>query len=158
MKNAVIACVIAVVSICLCMAMLQDNDVWNNLQQLQGTWVRKGTKGNMYEVWTPGERVMYAYSYTKKGNDSIPEENVLLHPKGGDIYYTVTTARQNNQQPVDFKLTLNTHNRFVFENPAHDYPKRIVYELVNADSIHAFIDDLQENGTNRIHFYFNRVP
>lgn len=30
---------------------------------------------------------------------------------------------------------------FVFENPEHDYPKRIVYKVIGSDSLHAFIDD-----------------
>ena len=159
MKNAVIACVIAVVSICLCMAMLPEPDVWSDLHGLEGTWVRKGKNGNMYEVWSvQSEHLMQAYSYTKKGKDSLPEETVELHEKDHAIYYTVTTARQNDQRPVSFKLTSGSGNKFVFENPMHDYPKRIVYELVSADSIHAFIDDLKETGGHRIHFGFSRVP
>jgi len=52
-------------------------------------------------------------------------------------------------------MTSSESNQFIFENPAHDFPKRIVYRLISADSLHAFIDD-GVAGTKRQHFYYKK--
>ena len=32
--------------------------------------------------------------------------------------------------PISFKFTSELKNIFIFENPDHDFPKRIVYEFI----------------------------
>jgi hypothetical protein len=54
-------------------------------------------------------------------------------------------------------MTTAANNLFVFENAQHDFPKRIVYQLVNADSLHAFIDDGIDGSEKRQNFYNKRV-
>ncbi len=84
-------------------------------------------------------------------------ENISLRQNGKDVFYIPVTINQNNQKPVKFKMASSGNNKFVFENPAHDYPKRIVYEIVNADSVHAFIDDGNDVSGKRMHFYYSRI-
>ena len=69
--------------------------------------------------------------------------------------YTSTVEDQNKQQPIAFKMTKAEGNMFVFENPQHDFPKRIVYKLITTDSLHAFIDDGTEAGKKQ-NFYYKR--
>ena len=45
---------------------------------------------------------------------------------------------------------------FVFENPEHDFPKRIVYKLITTDSLHAYIDDGKEDSKKKQNFYYKR--
>jgi hypothetical protein len=45
----------------------------------------------------------------------------------------------------------------IFENPLHDFPKSTVYELVNNDSLHAWIDGGPYETGRRNDFYYSRV-
>jgi hypothetical protein len=53
--------------------------------------------------------------------------------------YSVTAGKQNNGQAVLFTATKNTATELVFENPEHDFPKKITYTLVTPDSLYAEI-------------------
>ena len=46
-------------------------------------------------------------------------------------------------------------DRAVFENPAHDYPKRIIYARSGDDELVASIDD--GSGAKRVGYPFRRV-
>ncbi|MBU9936347.1 MAG: hypothetical protein KTQ13_06810, partial [Ferruginibacter sp.] len=93
--------------------------------------------------------------YMIRGTDTIINERVALTNTQEGILYTSAVEDQNNNQPVAFKMTRAENDVFVFENPAHDFPKRIVYRLVTGDSIHAFVDDGTETG-KRQNFYYKR--
>jgi hypothetical protein len=91
-----------------------------------------------------------------KGTDTTINERVALTRTKKDVFYTSTVEDQNDKKPVAFKLTSANGNVFVFENPEHDFPKRIVYHLVSSDSLHAYTDDGME-GTKKIqHFYYSK--
>lgn len=49
----------------------------------------------------------------------------ILEREGGLVYI----AQPNGAPPTEFVLTEFSSKRAVFENPRHDYPKKIVYEL-----------------------------
>ena len=91
-----------------------------------------------------------------KGSDTIINERVALTNTAAGIFYTSTVEDQNNKQPVAFKMTSSENNMFVFENPEHDFPKRIVYKLITTDSLHAYIDDGKEDSKKKQNFYYKR--
>ena len=93
--------------------------------------------------------------YMLRGTDTIISERVSLTNTKEGIFYTSTVEDQNNKQPISFKMTKGEDNVFVFENPEHDFPKRIVYRFVTSDSLHAYIDDGTEAGKKQ-NFYFKR--
>jgi hypothetical protein len=41
-------------------------------------------------------------------------------------------------------LTAATTKEFIFENPKHDYPQKIVYKLINATNLVATISGIQQ--------------
>jgi hypothetical protein len=45
----------------------------------------------------------------------------------GKIVYTAIVQGQNNGQPVDFTLNPDVTGKYSFENPEHDFPKKIQY-------------------------------
>ncbi|MBL8754175.1 MAG: hypothetical protein JNK15_12815, partial [Planctomycetes bacterium] len=49
----------------------------------------------------------------------------LVERDGGLVYI----AQPNGRTPTEFVLTEIGATRAVFENPRHDFPQRIVYEL-----------------------------
>ena len=131
---------------------------FEKLYILEGTWKAETRRGAIYEEWKKESAIsMKGRSYKLKDADTLLLENVSLVQEEKDVFYIPVTINQNNQQPVKFRMASSANDKFVFENPAHDYPKRIVYEIVNADSVHAFIDDGNKASGKRRHFYYRRL-
>lgn len=55
----------------------------------------------------------------------VYSESLRLVEMDGSIFYIAKPDQ--NAMPTAFKLTSCEDNRFVFENPEHDFPKRIEY-------------------------------
>lgn len=127
-------------------------------KKLSGTWVMAGKQGSkMVETWhKKGKNGMYGKSYMVKGHDTTTLETVDWETEGGNMFYIPVTSGQNDEKPVRFKLTSYNGNVYIFENPAHDFPKRIVYDFVSSDKLHAYIDDGTEN--NRQHYHYKKQP
>ncbi|MEO6253688.1 MAG: DUF6265 family protein [Ferruginibacter sp.] len=149
---------IIVLSLLACMSAVieTDNNAFEKLYALEGTWKMNSKRGAICEEWKKMDNdYLQNKGYMIKGNDTIISESVALTNTKAGIFYTSTIEDQNNKQPIAFKMTGSENNTFVFENPAHDFPKRIVYKFITADSLHAFIDDGTETG-KRQNFYFKR--
>lgn len=122
-----------------------------------GDWENKTPQGELSESWQKANDSTYnGASYFIKGKDTLFAESVVLSEKNGEVLYTVTTKGQNNDLPVAFKMTTATANQIVFENPAHDFPTKISYKLVNKDSIVAEISGKQEGKATSETFAFGR--
>lgn len=133
-----------------------DNKTFKKLYTLEGTWKMNTKWGAICEEWKKMDKnYLQNKGYMIKGKDTIINERVALTNTAAGIFYTSTVEDQNNKQPIAFKMTKAENNMFVFENPAHDFPKRIVYKLVTTDSLHAFIDDGTEKGKKQ-NFYYKR--
>lgn len=112
---------------------------------LIGSWENKTQQGDLSENWAKAnDSVFNGESYFIKGKDTLFGEKVVLSEKDGALLYTVTAKGQNGELPVAFKMTGTTANQLVFENPAHDFPTKITYKLVNKDSLVAEISGMQD--------------
>lgn len=133
-----------------------DSQTFKKLYGLTGTWKMNTKRGAVCEEWRKvNKNYLQSKGYMVKGKDTMITEKIALTNTREGIFYTSTVEDQNNKQPVPFKMTSSENNEFVFENPQHDFPKRIVYKLVTADSLHAYIDDGTETG-KRQNFYYKR--
>ena len=137
---------------------LPDNKkIFRKLFALEGVWKMNTKRGTICEEWEKTDKnYLQSRGYMIKAGDTIINERVALRRTKDGIFYTSTVEDPNDKNPVAFKMTSGTDNTFVFENKEHDFPKRIVYQLLSADSLHAFIDDAAE-GTKKVqHFYYSR--
>lgn len=138
----------------------QDKKTFRELYALEGTWVMKTEKGFIGETWKKvNDDWLQSKGFFAKGADTISNESVALRVRSNGIYYTSTVNNQNDAKPVDFKLTsadIKTKT-FVFENPQHDFPKRIIYEIVSNDSLHAYIDGGEGGYEEREDFYYHKA-
>ncbi|MGC4100652.1 DUF6265 family protein [Ferruginibacter sp.] len=149
--------VIIIAGMFLLSAYITTRNDFKRLYALEGTWRMKTKRGLLCEEWKKiNDDHLQSRGYIIRNNDTIINERVALTRQGDDIFYTSTVENQNNKQPVAFKMTKQQGNSFIFENPQHDFPKRIVYELVNTDSLHAFIDDGIDDTGHIQHFYYKR--
>lgn len=112
----------------------------NDLGWIAGDWqTPSGGRAQIEEHWTqPVAATMIGMGRTVAGGRTVEFEYLRLEERGGDIFYV---AHPKARCPgTDFKLTNSTPQSAVFENPQHDFPKRIIYRK-NADgSLTASID------------------
>lgn len=117
---------------------------------LTGNWGASTPEGNLTENWVKVNDSVYhgeSYFVTPK-NDTVFAETVVLDDAAGKMAYTVSVPGQNDEKPVRFDLTKITDTEMTFENPQHDYPSKIVYTQVQADSLVAVIYGKQ-NGKDK---------
>jgi Domain of unknown function (DUF6265) len=132
--------------------------IFKQLYALEGVWRMQTKQGAIHEVWRKvNKRHLRSTGFFVKGKDTIVTERVSLQNLEKGIFYTSTVEEQNNRRPVSFKLTSSNDSVFIFENPLHDFPRRIVYKLAGKDSLHAYIDDGTAGAAKRQHFYYSRV-
>lgn len=107
------------------------NAEFEKLYWLHGAWhqtnIAKPGKA-LVEQWTKsGDFEMKGQATTTQNGDTVYIERITMLIKDNSIYYVADVPQ--NKQPVYFKLTSITAQGFVCENPEHDFPKRITYEL-----------------------------
>lgn len=101
-----------------------------DLAWLAGSWV--GTRGasgttSIEERWSPANGgAMLAVSRTVSNGRMSAFEFLRIVPRDTGLVYI---AQPGGAAPTEFVLTEVNARRAVFDNPRHDYPKRIVYEL-----------------------------
>ena len=111
-----------------------------NLGWMSGSWqTAPGERVQIEEHWmTPGGTSMLGMSRTISGGRTIEFEYLRLEQRGEEIFYV---AHPKARYPgTDFKLTRLSDKEAVFENPEHDFPKRIIYRKGLDGSLTASID------------------
>lgn len=130
--------------------------VWPG-DMLLGTWGMETRNGMLYETWEKvNENLLRGKSYKLNGKDTLVSERVELKKTADGVWYIPTVTDQNAGKPVMFRQTLAMGNLFVFENPQHDFPKRIAYEIVSEEVLRAWIDG-GEGSANRRNFNYKRI-
>jgi hypothetical protein len=126
-----------------------------DLKWLAGAWVgTRGTNGaiSFEERWTqPLGGSMLATSRTVSRDRMSGFEFLRIVERDGGLFYI---AQPGGAPPTEFVLTELSTTRAVFDNPRHDYPKRIVYEL-SADGALTATTGYIKGGTPR-KFEFKR--
>ena len=112
---------------------------------LVGNWENRSPEGSLSEIWTKeNDSVYHGQSYFIKSKDTLHFETISLTQVGDAVFYTPTVVGQNGDKPVPFKMTAITDKQMVFENPAHDYPQKIVYKKISSDRLIATISGKQQ--------------
>jgi hypothetical protein len=134
-----------------------STDRFKPLLTLEGTWVMQTRKGPLFEHWDKISDVeLQSKSYRLNGKDTVLLEKVRLVEKEGNILYIPVVENQNNRQPVEFRLISVEKSKFTFENKQHDFPQRIIYNIVSGDSIIARIEGEKKGVVSGSDFYFKR--
>lgn len=132
---------------------------FQELTSIQGTWRMETKRGPVQETWLLiNDSTLAGKSYRlMNGTDTMLLEQVQLLRKGNAVYYIPTVQGQNNEQPVRFTLTSFINNVFTFENPSHDFPQRVLYELPVNDTMHAWIDGMDKGVFRKTDFRYKKV-
>lgn len=124
-----------------------------DLEWLSGAWV--GTRGmggaiSFEERWSPplGGAMLAVSRTVSRGKMSMFEFLRIVERDGGLVYI----AQPGGAPPTEFVLTELNGTRAVFDNPRHDYPKRIVYELSPEGRLTATIGQMKGGTPRRFEF------
>ena len=130
MRRNIIIPLLLMAGVCLAerLSAQSESDI-KKLKWLQGTWTITNTKPGQsgLEHWDELKGELRGYSVTLKGVDTIFSEKLRITRRDNNWYYVADVSE--NQKPVYFKLISITDKGFVCENPEHDFPKMITYQL-----------------------------
>lgn len=127
------------------------------LNWLSGEWVRASAVDLSSEKWEKkNDSTFYGVGLTIEGKDTVAFETMTIEEKKGKLYYIPVVKDQNGGKPVEFALTASNENEWIFENPKHDFPTKIVYKKINNDSLYAEISALKEGKEVKVPFPFSR--
>jgi hypothetical protein len=121
-----------------------------DLAWLTGNWSGRNGASELEERWTkPAGGAMLAVSRTIKDSKMVGFEFLRIVERDGGLVYI---AQPGGRPPTDFVATEVASRRVSFENPSHDFPKRIEYKL-SGDSLTATIS----GGGQRESYVFKRA-
>lgn len=139
------------------MAESQEKTAMQKLLWIVDSWVSPdGSDSRSYEEWkVTGDNLYEGSSKTIKNGEVTFSETLKIENTPDGIYYVADVP--HNPAPVKFLLTNVSDTSAVFENPEHDFPKKITY-LLEEGNLHAFIEGPGKDGnTKKIDFYFNKM-
>jgi len=82
-------------------------------------------------------------------------ELTVIQEEGSRLLYV---AHPRRQPVATFVASIASADSVVFENPAHDFPQRVGYRRIGADSVLAWIDGTSDGKKQRFEFPYRRVP
>lgn len=127
------------------------------LSWITDRWVYKDGEDTIYEKWVKsGDNMFSGESYTVRNGDTVFTEQLKIEKIGDDICYTAIV--KHNPEPVSFKLVELEDSKAVFENPEHDFPNRIIYELRDNSVLYARVEGKNKKGEDAsIELHYTRV-
>ncbi len=119
----------------------------NDLRWLLGDWKAEGEQTTFHESWTESAPQTFEGTGIERSKPECAEksrEALRLVEMAGGVYYVSKVT--HNELPVAFRLTACEGGTYVFENPAHDFPRRLEYRREGDDRLAVRVSDGGEKG------------
>lgn len=138
---------------------LTGTDGMYDLYWLQGTWINASRQDTLTEQWNvANDSSMVGFGSLTRGKEVVFSETLEIRLTDTGIVYLPVNAQKKEEKLVPFKLTRARRNTWTFENPAHDFPQRIVYHRKGKKHLKAFIDGKENGKYKKEIFKFMYVP
>jgi hypothetical protein len=114
---------------------------------LLGEWTADGSRTSFHESWAAlGPQAFEGSGIERAKSDGAVKgsEALRLLEMAGEVFYISKVA--HNDLPVAFRLTGCEDGRFVFENPAHDFPRMLEYRRDGDDRLVVRVSDGGQKG------------
>ena len=122
---------------------------------LAGCWQRVDGGRTVEEQWMrPRGGLMLGAGRTVEGDSLVEFEQVMILERAGRLVYA---ARPSGQAPAEFESIAVTDSSVTFENPAHDFPQRVLYRRVGADSLVARVEGTRGGRARGADFPYRRA-
>jgi hypothetical protein len=129
----------------------------SDLAWLAGCWELSVPEKNLLitEQWMkPLGGMMVGGARTIKGGRAVDFEYLRIVEDADGIFYVAKPT--GNKEETKFKLIRSAPGDVVFENPAHDFPQRIIYRL-NGERLDARIEGMVNGKLRSMDFPHVRV-
>ncbi|MBS4027582.1 MAG: hypothetical protein KGZ58_03000, partial [Ignavibacteriales bacterium] len=105
----------------------QEKISLSSLSWLAGCWRMEEEKTISEECWmSPSGSMMLGTARTIANGKAVFFEFLQIVETDSGIFYI---ARPKGETPTEFQLVSFQNNEVIFEQPAHDFPQRIIYRL-----------------------------
>jgi hypothetical protein len=122
---------------------------------LSGCWEQRSGERVTLEMWLPpAAGLTLGSNRTVVNGTARAYEQLMLREDGGRLVFV---ARPSGQAETSFTSTAVSDSGFTVENLAHDFPQRIIYRRVSADSLVARIEGPGPSGTTSRDFPMRRI-
>ena len=121
---------------------------------LSGAW--KNSTFNHIETWKQEGNSLKGHGLALEGKDTLFYERLEINLASNPMVYVSWVNRQNDGAGIEFKLTESTDTSWLFENPQHDFPKKIYYIRTGATQMEAIVSGHDNKMPREEHFYFIR--
>jgi Domain of unknown function (DUF6265) len=136
----------------------EKNNLLSELNWLSGNWLFSEGKTSFYENWKIiDDSTFVGQGFVLSGADTIGIENLSLKQRNNEITYTAAIHKDKTTNSTDFTFTKKENASYLFENPAHDFPKRIIYKQNGSTKMSVVIDAGKDSTTKNQSFYFTRL-
>jgi Domain of unknown function (DUF6265) len=120
----------------------------NSLQAVEwlvGEWQGARGESRLLERWQKvSSQTLEGEGTTTRAGKVIEAETLRLVAMQERVFYVAKAAQ--NELPVAFVLTQCLARQLVFENPQHDFPKKLEYQLTDADTLTVHVSDGAQQG------------
>ncbi|QNM96193.1 DUF6265 family protein [Chitinimonas koreensis] len=129
----------------------------SSLAWLAGCWAAEHGEAGSGEHWLPpAGGTLLGVSRTVRNGQTVAHEFMQIRSDAeGRLVYI---ALPSGQREATFTATLLDAQQVAFENPAHDFPQRIVYRLQQPDRLLARIEGTRKGIARAVDFPLRRVP
>jgi len=122
---------------------------------LAGCWEARSGPRVVEEQWMrPRGGSLLGMSRTVAADSTVGHELMRIVERGGGLVFE---AHPSGQAPAEFAASEVGDERVVFANPAHDFPRRIVYRRVGTDSLVARVEGERNGAARGSDFRYARV-
>jgi hypothetical protein len=138
-------------------AYAQPCDSLDSLEWITGEWIAEHGDVITREKWVKvSDRSFEGVGgITRKTSGETSGETLRLVEMSDEIFFIAKVAQ--NPLPVAFKLTHCPAGVAVFENAAHDFPKKLEYRLESEASLVVTVSDGADKGF-QLHFSRAEAP
>jgi hypothetical protein len=121
-----------------------------DLDWMGGYWLACD-RGETAETWVgAGRGVLVGTNLSGSGFEFL---RIAPNEAGAIVYFAMPGGRA---PPTEFPLVSNADQRAVFENPAHDFPQRVIYER-DGETMVARIEGMIDGAEQGMEWRFTRA-
>lgn len=122
---------------------------------LAGCWESVTPKRVIEEQWTaPRGRNMVGMGRTVRGDSLVDYELTVIREEGDGLAYEAHPA---GQPEATFRSITISESHVTFENLEHDFPQRVMYRRLGADSLIGRVEGTENGKTRGIDFPYRRA-
>lgn len=133
--------------------------IFRELRALEGTWFMPTDRGDRLELWSVADDSTYlgrGLRIKPENGDTVTLETLRLELRNDSITYYAIARGQNRNKPVAFGLTTADYDGYLFENPQHDDPKKILYRLLGNRELQVTTEGVRNGRTVKDEYVFER--